>query len=745
MSCCVVPIEPHAHRSAAEELRLASHALDGGRRQSDISVPTIHCGACIRTIEAELVKLPGVEHVRVNLSTKRVAVRWFGTSPPPLLEKLRSLGYEAHLCDPEADRHDGQFRKLILSLAVAGFASGNIMMLSVGIWAGAEGSTRDMFHGLSALIALPALAYSGRVFFHSAWNAVRHGRTNMDVPISVGVLLAFGLSVYETLAHGAHAYFDAATMLLFFLLVGRTLDHLMRERARSAVRGLAKLAARGATVVAPDGTQAYMALAEIQPGMSILLVAGERVPVDCSVTDGRSEIDCSLVTGESAPQEVAKGTRLQAGTLNLTGALTAVATSNAKDSFLSEMVRMMEAAEGGRAAYRRFADRVAGYYAPVVHLTALLTFVGWMLAGADVHRAAIVAIAVLIITCPCALGLAVPMVQVAAARRLFGNGIMVKDGGALERLAEVDSIVFDKTGTLTLGRPRVVQMKLFDSAAEGIAEAIASHSRHPYSAAIAASGAKAAMRFDSVREFPGLGLEASAGDTVYRLGRSDWAARTFAEAADVVLAMDGRVLGVFDLEDRLREGAETAVRSLSAEGFAIEILSGDAEEKVAKVANALGIRYLSRVSPAEKMRHVAAAATLQRKMLMVGDGLNDAPALSAAHVSMAPASAADIGRNAADIVFLRETLTAVPRTIAIARQAARLARQNVVLAVIYNAVAVPVAVAGEVTPLVAAAAMSLSSVLVVANSLRLGGVRSNGAEVVGHPMQMGMPAAEAAT
>jgi Cu2+-exporting ATPase len=209
--------------------------------------------------------------------------------------------------------------------------------------------------------------------------------------------------------------------------------------------------------------------------------------------------------------------------------------------------------------------------------------------------------------------------------------------------------------------------------------------------------------------------------------------------------MDGRVLGVFDLEDRLREGAETAVRSLSAEGFAIEILSGDAEEKVAKVANALGIRYLSRVSPAEKMRHVAAAATLQRKMLMVGDGLNDAPALSAAHVSMAPASAADIGRNAADIVFLRETLTAVPRTIAIARQAARLVRQNVVLAVIYNAVAVPVAVAGEVTPLVAAAAMSLSSVLVVANSLRLGGVRSNGAEVVGHPMQMGMPAAEAAT
>jgi Cu2+-exporting ATPase len=744
MSCCAVPIEPHAHQSAAEELRLASRALDGNRRQSDISVPTIHCGACIRTIEAELGKLAGVEHVRVNLSTKRVAVRWIGPSPPPLLERLRTLGYEAHLCDPETGRGDVQFRQLILALAVAGFATGNIMMLSIGVWAGAEASTRDMFHGLSALIALPALAYSGRVFFSSAWNAVRHGRTNMDVPISVGVLLAFGLSVYETLVHGAHAYFDAATMLLFFLLVGRTLDHVMRERARSAVKGLAKLGARGATVVAPDGTQAYMPLAEIRPGMSILLAAGDRVPVDSLVTDGCSEIDCSLVTGESVPQAARNGTRLQAGTLNLTGALTVVATSNAKDSFLAEMLRMMEAAETGRAAYRRFADRVAAYYAPVVHLTALFTFLGWMLMGADAHRAVTVAIAVLIITCPCALGLAVPMVQVVAARRLFESGIMVKDGGALERLAEVNRVIFDKTGTLTVGQPRVVRTQLLDPAAAGIAAAIASHSRHPYSVAIAAAGPKADMRFDNIREFPGLGLEASVGGTVYRLGRSDWAARNFTETADVVLAIDGRALGVFALEDRLREGAQATIRSLRDDGFAVEILSGDAEEKIARVANALGIQHLSRVSPAEKMRRVTAAA-LGGKVLMVGDGLNDAPALSAAHVSMAPASAADIGRNAADIVFLRESLTALPRAIAVARQAARLVRQNVALAVIYNAVAVPVAIAGEVTPLIAAAAMSLSSVLVVANSLRLGSVPPGAAKAGGPLVQVGKTVAAGTT
>jgi Cu2+-exporting ATPase len=726
MSCCAVPIEPHAHRTTAEEVRLASHALDGGRRQSDISIPTIHCGACIRTIESELAQLRGVEHVRVNLSTKRVAVRWIGSSPPPLLEELRRLGYEAHLCDPEADRHDGQFRKLILSLAVAGFASGNIMMLSVGVWAGAEASTRDMFHGLSAFIALPALVYSGRIFFDSAWNAIRHGRTNMDVPISVGVLLAFALSVYETLVHGAHAYFDAATMLLFFLLVGRTLDHLMRERARVAVKGLARLAARGAMVVAPDGTRTYRPLGEIEPGMSILLAAGERVPVDCIVSRGRSEIDCALVTGESLPQPAIEGTRLQAGTLNLTGALTVSASSSARDSFLAEMMRMMVAAEAGRSAYRRVADRVARYYAPVVHLTALLTFAGWMLAGADFHRSATVAIAVLIITCPCALGLAVPMVQVAAARRLFESGIMVKDGAALERLAEIDGVVFDKTGTITLGRPSVSEAELFDPDAPGIAAAMASQSRHPYSVAVSAVGEPAVMQFAYVRELPGRGLEASNGASVYRLGRSDWAAAGAAveDAATVALARDGRLLALFRLDDRLREGAQAAARLLRDQGLALEIVSGDGEQPVANAARTLGVRHFSRISPAGKVEHLASAAAAGRKLLMVGDGLNDAPALAAAHASMAPASAADVGRNAADLVFLRESLMAVPRAIAVARQAGRLVRQNVVLAAVYNAVAVPVAIAGEVTPLIAAAAMSLSSVLVVANSLRLGAAAS---------------------
>jgi Cu2+-exporting ATPase len=726
MSCCaaVPPAVVLEQARVGDELRLASRVLGAGRRQVEISVPTVHCGGCIRAIETALGKLTGVEQARVNLSTKRVTVRWIG-EPPPLLETLQKIGFEAHLCDSTGEK-DGTLAELMRALAVAGFAACNIMLLSVAIWSGAEPATRDLFHALSALIALPALVYSGRVFFRSAWGAVRRGRTNMDVPISIGVLLAFGLSLYETVHHGPHAYFEAAIMLLFFLLIGRALDHVMRERARVAVKGLARLAARGAAVLEVDGTLSYRPLDEIAPGMSLVLAAGERVPVDARVSKGRSEIDCSLVTGESAPQPVGEGALLQAGTLNLTGPLTVVTTAAAKDSFLAEMVRMMEAAEAGRSRYRRLADRAAQLYAPMVHLMALLTFAGWMIAAGDVHRAVTVAIAVLIITCPCALGLAVPMVQVAAARRLFEAGIMVKDGSALERLAEVDTVVFDKTGTLTLGRPQLVRSDAVDSESMGLAAAIAAHSRHPYSRSLAAAAPPGnTLAFDHVVEHPGCGLEARAGESVYRLGRPDWAlpggATHRPKTADVVLSKNGRQCAAFRFEDRLRSGGRAALQMLAADGLALEILSGDSEDAVRGVAAALGVPYVPRVSPAGKVDRIASMTAAGRKALMVGDGLNDAPALAAAHASIAPATAADVGRNAADLVFLRENLMAVPQAIVIAKRAGRLIRQNLALAIIYNAVAVPIAVAGALTPLVAAIAMSASSILVVTNSLRLRG------------------------
>jgi Cu2+-exporting ATPase len=399
-----------------------------------------------------------------------------------------------------------------------------------------------------------------------------------------------------------------------------------------------------------------------------------------------------------------------------------VATATAKDSFLAEMVRMMEAAEAGRSSYRRIADRAARLYAPIVHATALLAFVGWMIVAGDTHRAITIAIAVLIITCPCAIGLAVPMVHVVAARRLFDKGIMIRDGGALERLADIDTVIFDKTGTLTTGQPRLAAANDADDDALRIAGSIASFSQHPYSRVLAPLGNRGAV-FDGVSEHAGLGLEAHAGSTVYRLGRADWAISTASSALDeaetVVLSANGQRIAGFTIDDRIRAGAREAFARLSEMGLRTAIVSGDSAKRVYAVAADLNVTCIAGARPADKVRYVDEIKASGKTVLMVGDGLNDAPALAAADVSMAPATAAEIGRNAADLVFLRESLQAVPQAIEIARRAKALVRQNFALAVAYNIVAIPVAVLGHVTPLVAAIAMSLSSVMVVANALRL--------------------------
>jgi Cu2+-exporting ATPase len=732
MSCCAPGTESALDVASPagpsrEEVRFASHNAGDGLMQTDLSVPAVHCGACIQAIESAVGRLPGVEEARVNLSTKRLSVRWRGETVPPIVETLNGLGYAAHLFDNDGEGKDPVLAELIRAVAISGFAAANIMLLSVSVWSGAEDATRDLFHWLSALIAIPALFFAGRIFFRSAWAALRHGRMNMDVPIALGVSLAYGMSLFETINHGPHAYFDASVSLLFFLLIGRTLDHVMRARTREAVTGLAKLAPRGAMVVRHDGSRHYLPLPEIEPGMRLLIAAGERIPVDGFIVSGSSDLDCALVTGESAPQPAASGTVVRAGMLNLARPLTVEATAAAKDSFLSEMVRMMEAAEGGRARYRRIADRASALYSPVVHLTALLTFIGWMAASGDWHRALTIAIAVLIITCPCALGLAVPIVQVVAARRLFENGIMVKDGSAMERLAEIDTAVFDKTGTLTTGVPVLANANEIDAGDLGFAVAMAAHSRHPFSKAIAAAGGGLpATAFDSIDEVAGKGIEATSDGATWRLGRADWAIskpdRKLLAADGTLLSRNGVARAVFRFEERLRPGAEQAVSELKARGIDVDLISGDNTHAVEAVADKLAIdRFRAAALPGDKAEHLAALAHQGRKVLMVGDGLNDAPALAAAHVSMAPATAADIGRNAADFVFLREGLEAVPLALEVARKAGLLIRQNFALAIGYNLLAIPIAIAGQVTPLIAAIAMSLSSIVVIANAMRLTG------------------------
>ncbi len=731
MSCCAPGVESAVDLSVRPEsddetLLAASRDLGGGVRQLELALPDVHCAACIKTIEDALSAEPMVEAARVNFSSKRVRISYRPERgrPSRLTQKIREAGYRNFLLDPESDASgDATLSGLVRALAVAGFAAGNIMLFSVSIWSGADAVTRDLFHWISALIALPAVAYAGQPFFKSAFRALQHGALNMDVPISLAVILATAVSLFETINQGQHAYFDASVSLLFFLLIGRTLDHLMRERARSAVRNLAGLAPKRATRIHDDASREQIKLAEIEPGMLIAVAPGDRVAVDGEVAEGQSDVDLSLVNGESVPERVMRGSELLAGTLNISGPLVVRATRPAANSFLARMIELMEAAEGSRAGYKRIADRAAAIYAPVVHVLGLATFLFWGIWGGDWHAAMLYAIAVLIITCPCALALAVPIVHVVAAGRLFENGVMMRDGAALERLAEVCGVVFDKTGTLTLGRPQFEGQVSGDPEMLTIAARLAAVSQHPFSRALSSVAGDAHPPL-TAHETPGQGVEAEIEGTVWRWGRAAFcnADRSAPDTGDSVvwLSRDREPVASFAFSDAVRPEAVGVLARLRQAGLKLSLFSGDRGPVVRQVAALLQIDDArAEMTPEDKVAALNALSAEGGKVLMVGDGLNDAPALRAAHTSMAPSSASDIGRNAADFIFTNDNLAAVPFTLSIARRAAAMVRENFGLAIAYNIVAVPLAVTGHVTPLVAAIAMSSSSILVTLNALRL--------------------------
>jgi Cu2+-exporting ATPase len=713
-----------------EEIQRSGRTIDAGRVQYVLSVPGVHCGQCIVNLEDALNHLPGVSAARVNLTLRRVSFTLDSRerSAEEAVAAITGLGYTPYTLDEEAgDGRDQETKVLLRALAVAGFAASNIMLLSVSVWTGADGATRNLFHLISALIAIPAVAYAGQPFFRSAYKALSKGRTNMDVPISIGVTIALLMSLFESLRGGEHAYFDAAVTLLFFLLIGRTLDHMMRASARQGVARLARLAAKGGLVVGEAGTLTYVPVDEIQPGMILRIAPGERVPVDGRVVSGSSEVDRSLVTGESKPVTASPGQTLESGAMNLSGPLDVEALKSASHSFIADVMKMMEAAERGRGLYVRIADRIARLYAPVVHIMAFASFLGWMfLTHGDWHQSLMIAVAVLIITCPCALGLAVPVAHVISAVQLFRAGILLKDGAALERLAEATHVAFDKTGTLTTGTPQVVTCDIPPDL-QPLAKALAINSSHPAAQSLARFLDVAPLPgVTDIHEIPGFGVEGRAGDVLVRLGRPQWVLELATAATleqfqgRLAFARDGRPAYGTQLRETVRADAARTVASLAAAGLPCEILSGDSAAAVAKVAKATGISATEAdLKPADKLDHIAEQKAAGHRVFMVGDGLNDAPALTAAHVSMAPASASDVGRMAADFVFTRDSLIAVHQAHEVALKAARIVRQNFALAIIYNVFAVPLAVAGYVSPLLAAAAMSSSSIIVVANSLRL--------------------------
>jgi Cu2+-exporting ATPase len=711
-----------------------------GREALELMVQGAKCAGCIRKIEGGLLALPGVVDARLNLSTGRLSVAWRGgaVKAQQVTDALAQLGYAAAAFDPEAAKQqaDQEGRRLLRYLAVAGFAAMNIMMFSVPIWSGhgemGEG-TRTLLHWVSALIAIPAALYAAQPFFRSAWKALRVRRANMDVPISLAVFLTLGISVSETLQQGEHAYFDGITMLLFFLLIGRYLDHRLRERARTAARDLLALQAVTATRIGLDGRVSAVVAGEIDVGDKIQLAAGDRAPVDCVVEDGVSELDRSMLTGETLPQTAKAGTVVHAGVINLTQRLIVRATARVQDSAVAELARLIEVGEQGRAQFVRLADKAAALYVPVVHTLAALTFLGWMFGpvllrivgveATDVGlRVALMnAIAVLIVTCPCALGLAVPAVQVVATGRLFKRGVLVKSGDALERLAQVNVVVFDKTGTLTLGKPRLTS--LVDVEALQAAASIARVSRHPLSRALVeAAGPGAAAK--TAREIPGEGVEAEVDGEIWRLGRRVFAAPNAAnandDAAELWFARAGAAPVRFVFADALRSDANDTIAALKRRGIAVELISGDRPSAAAAAARAAGIEaWAGGVSPADKTARINTLKARGLKPLMVGDGLNDAAALAAAHASASPGTALEASQAASDIVIQGAALAPLVEAIDVARAAKARALENLRFSAFYNLIAAPTAAAGLLTPLIAALAMSGSSLVVTLNALRL--------------------------
>lgn len=697
-----------------------------GGEQILLSLPAIHCAACISGVERSLSDMPGVRRARVNLTLKRATVEADpGTEAGELAEALTRQGWEAHELDAATlagTRVDRTGRELLMRLGVAGFAMMNVMLLSVAVWSGAADATRDMFHWISAAIALPTIAFSAQPFFRNAWGALRAARLNMDVPISLAILLAAGMSIYETAQSGEHAYFDAALSLTFFLLAGRYLDYRTRSVARSAAQELAALEVPRALRVSGEA-EAMVPVAELAVGDVVRVLPGARVPVDGVIETGETEIDRSLLTGESLPVGAAPGAGVNAGEVNLTGALTVRVTAAGEESTLHRLADLVAVAESTRNRYTSLADRAARIYAPAVHLLALFAFIGWMwVSGGDVRLALNIAVAVLIITCPCALGLAVPAVTTAASGRLFKRGLLIKSATALERLAEVDTVVFDKTGTLTTGTPEVENLGDFARRDLEVAAALAEGSAHPLSQALAAAAKAGGVKPASVselREVPGHGVQASWQGQLVRLGRASWVGAEAAERTATYLQIGGRVL-TFRFTDTLRDGAAEAVGALQAQGYDVRLLSGDAPAAVADLAGRAGIAtYEAGVLPQDKAARIEALTAEGRRVLMVGDGLNDTAALAAAHASISPASALEATRVVSDIVLLGGSLAPLGETLLTARRATRRIKENFGIAAAYNAVAIPVALLGFATPLAAALAMSGSSICVSLNAMRL--------------------------
>lgn len=737
MEQSVIPDAPPVHRTLSDTVSESGYQSlavlqDNGNYSLCILVSGIYCAACIQKIEGAIRKEKDVKNIRLNFGAKRLSIEWDGAPKRAndFVKITENLGYTVHPYDADtaAEQHKKEERFLLLCIGIAGFAMGNVMLLSVGVWSatdtGMGGATRDLFHWISAAIALPTILFSGRPFFRSAFNVLSKGHTNMDVPISLAIILASGMSLFETINHGDHIYFDSAIMLIFFLLIGRYLDFRAHKNARGAAHDLLQNFSGFASVM--DGKKIKrIAIRDLKENMVLSIAAGEKFPVDGFIIKGQSRVNTALITGETLPRDVTPASQIYAGTLNLDAPVTMRVSKAAENSLLADIIQLMERATQGQAAYVRIADRAAKLYTPIVHSMAALAFIGWFfIGGIGWQPSLMIAITVLIITCPCALGLAVPIVQVLASSSLMKRGVLVKSGDALERLAKIDTIMLDKTGTLTRGDLTLIDT--YDSPANlsalKMAASLAAHSNHPLSQAICNAYNGKLYAIKDITEHAGQGIEGTYRGARIRLGKQAWCGDENAESHDLITLWLETSKGhtVFTFEDHLRDDARQTISAFKSQNITPILVSGDRYNIVLEIAKETNIvTFYDEQLPPQKFEILQNLKDDGHNILMVGDGLNDAPTLAGADVSIAPGTAIDMAQNAADIIVMGDNFMPVYDAYHTAIKTQKLVRQNFTLAILYNFIALPLAMAGFVTPLIAALAMSGSSLIVIANSFRL--------------------------
>jgi Cu2+-exporting ATPase len=748
---------PRAARDL-EQFDLDDVQADFVTTRDDISAATvlvegIHCAACVWLIERALGDLEGVLTAEVNMAHHRLRLRWQRDSLllSTVLKRLAQIGYQAVPYTPEAAESEAakRHRALLYRMAFAGFGVMNIMWISIALFAGASSASgidpehKQFFHWISLLIATPVLLYAGWPIIRSGLRGLLHGQLTMDLPVTIGALATYAYSLWITLRGSGEVYFDTVVTFLFIILVGRYLEGVSRRNATSATRRLMELQPRSALKLTPAAEPQRVSVRSLRLGDRVLVRPGDKVPVDGRVMEGRSEISEAMLTGEAQPVLKQDGDRVVAGTVNGQGALVVQVEQLGQDTALAKIIHLVETAQGAKAPIQCLADRIVPWFVAATLGLAAVTFFVWL--RQDVDTALLAATSVLIITCPCAFGLATPMGIAVSVGHGAKNGLLVKNGGAIEGLAGISHVVFDKTGTLTEGELTVAGMHVnpestWDEAEIlGLVAAAESRSEHHVAKAVVAyarqrGGEHRDAQLDSFHSLPGQGVEAQLRGRRIRMGNaallagralSTYMARQQAQieaqgGSAVFALIDDQVVAIFGLQDRIREEARAVVTALRQRGMGVTLLTGDSRAAAEKVAEALGgMAVIAEVLPQHKERVISELQARGEKVAMIGDGVNDAPALARADVGIAMGGGTDVSMDCADFVLMDNSLSRLLFGVDLARRSLTIIRQNISLSLGYNLILVPLAMAAMVTPVVAAIAMPLSSLAVIGNALRI--------------------------